>query len=171
MSTPENLTSRGVRQDFLDRDVGIWKRITLKNQGNDGKQWELQEDPAGTNNLQLVYSGTPQLLLTPGGVFSISALSSSFEIIAGSPVALDPDAGVSYLSTTGAATSSLADPTISGTYKSIKAVSLDGGTNTLTPANFTDGTTITFTADNQAINLQFAAGAWNVLSNFGTTIA
>jgi len=47
----------------------------------------------------------------------------------------------------------------------------DGGNGTLTPANFHDGTTITFTAVHQFVWLIFKNAAWTFIVNKGTTIA
>lgn len=73
------------------------------------------------------------------------------------------------LTTTGTDALTLADGA-SGQEMIIVMVA-DGGDGTLTPTNFQDGTTATFTAVGQALHLVFAGGSWNIVSNKGVTIA
>lgn len=71
--------------------------------------------------------------------------------------------------TTAADAGTLAD----GTEGQIKIVVMvaDGGDGTLTPANFANGTTITFADVGDSVMLQFLDGSWWVISNNGATVA
>ena len=48
---------------------------------------------------------------------------------------------------------------------------VDGGTATLTPANFLDGTTLAFDDVNDSAVLRFDGTNWGVISNNGATLA
>lgn len=71
--------------------------------------------------------------------------------------------------TTGAQAGTLADG-VQGQVKHVVMVA-DGGDGTLTPANFGNGTTITFNDVGDAVILQFLGSDWWLLSNVGCTIA
>ena len=73
------------------------------------------------------------------------------------------------LTSTGANTNELAD----GTNGQIKIISyiVDGGSSVLTPANFGQGTTITFTTVGDACELIFLGTSWYIRSISGATIA
>jgi hypothetical protein len=71
--------------------------------------------------------------------------------------------------TTGADALTLADGAI-GQLKFIVMLT-DGGDGTLTPANFGNGTTITFNDIGDSVLLQFLGTEWWVISNNGCTVA
>lgn len=64
--------------------------------------------------------------------------------------------------TTGAQAGTLADGVRVGQLKEIQLV-VDGGDGTLTPANFADGTTITFSNAGDNVLLRWTAAGWKVL--------
>lgn len=72
--------------------------------------------------------------------------------------------------TTGAATSTLADGIVKGQLKKILMVA-HGGNGVLTPANLTTYTTITFTAIGSYALLCWKDSAWVILESFGCTLA
>lgn len=72
--------------------------------------------------------------------------------------------------TTAADAGTLADGTEVGQRKKIKLV-VDGGDGTLTPTNLAGGTTITFNDANDYVELIWDGANWNVIENFGTTVA
>lgn len=76
----------------------------------------------------------------------------------------------SYFDTTaGASTATLAD----GTEGQIKTLIMlvDGGNQVVTPANFLNGTTITFDAVADAVTLKFVGTSWVLISNSGAVVA
>lgn len=80
--------------------------------------------------------------------------------------AISTSAAVTTIATTGAATATLANGVV-GQVKHFVMV-LDGGDFVLTPANYANGTTITFDTVGDSITLVFAAGEWY---NVGTPTA
>lgn len=72
--------------------------------------------------------------------------------------------------TTAADAGTLADGTQIGQRKKIKLV-VDGGDGTLTPTNLAGGTTITFNDANDYVELIWDGAEWNVIENFGCTVA
>lgn len=88
------------------------------------------------------------------------------------PGAIDPQFAMHEIITTGTDALTLADPaSIADGNVLMIYMKTFGGNGTLTPTNFHDGTTITFTAVNQVIWLLFQNAAWTFLFNKGTTIA
>lgn len=73
------------------------------------------------------------------------------------------------VSTAGTPAITLADG-VNGQRKIIK-MKTDGGTMTLTPAHFADGTTIEFADALDTVELVFADSKWQLISNVGATIA
>lgn len=73
------------------------------------------------------------------------------------------------ISTSGAIALTLADGA-SGQFKYLTMIARVGNA-TLTPTNFGNGTTITFTAVGNSCILQFIGSEWWVVSNFGCTVA
>lgn len=67
----------------------------------------------------------------------------------------------------------LADGSFVGQRKTIRAASGHGGGNTqvLTPATFADGTTVTFDAVGEVIELEWQTGGWCICSLNGATVA
>ncbi len=80
--------------------------------------------------------------------------------------ALSTTAALTTIATTGAATGTLANG-VNGQIKHLVMI-LDGGDYVLTPANYANGTTITFDTVGDSITLVFAAGEWY---NVGTPTA
>lgn len=76
---------------------------------------------------------------------------------------------VTSYTTGGTVAATLADG-IEGQEKVVKLTS-DGGTVTITPVNFADGSTITMADDNDVISLVFIGGSWAVTANDGCDIA
>ena len=89
-----------------------------------------------------------------------------------SPTALSLDTLVSEVTTTGSALAiSLANGVV-GQIKIITLVADGGGTATLTPATFANGTTIAFADVNDTVMLLYATTiGWVVISNSGATVA
>lgn len=83
--------------------------------------------------------------------------------------AVDITSRVTLLVTTGSDALTLADG-IEGQEKTIK-MKTDGGDGTLTPANFANGTTITFNDVGDSVNLIFTDSSWLVTGYYGVTIA
>jgi hypothetical protein len=84
--------------------------------------------------------------------------------------ALDVDTSLSKVAVNTNAYS-LADGMFEGQVKRVIANVLTGGTAVLTPANFADGATLTFSAQWESCELEWKAGAWHTLSANGVVIA
>lgn len=102
------------------------------------------DDELHINGLER-YTGYPQSITGPG--------------------AIDVTSSVTYLTTTGADSYSLADG-IQGQRKYILIIS-HGGNAVITPDNFGDGTTITFTDVDKAVDLMFLNGKWHRMGGSG----
>lgn len=111
--------------------------------------------------------------VSDGAATVISAATATF-----TPGGIDTRTGAGAISvtaeytnlvTTAADALTLADG-VAGQRKVIK-MKTDGGDGTLTPANFADGTTITFNSVGDVVELIFADGKWNLVSNVGCVIA
>ena len=78
---------------------------------------------------------------------------------------------ISFFDTTlGAQTGTLADGEEG--QKKILKMTVDGATDmVVTPANFSDGTTLTFADVNDSCELIFANGSWSLISNNGVVVA
>lgn len=107
-------------------------------------------------NATVVASGN--VVVTAAGVQSLSGAG-----------AVDIVNGVTLWTTTGANAGTLADGA-EGQRKIVKCI-VDGGAGTLTPTNLLDGTTLTFTEVNDAVELVFAGATWNVVANNGVVVA
>lgn len=95
---------------------------------------------------------------------------ATFEDVTATSGALSLIALVSLLDTTlGASTATLADG-YEGQRKIIK-MTVDGGDSVLTPANYFDGTTITFTAVNDVVELMFIDATWHKVTGTFASIA
>jgi hypothetical protein len=97
---------------------------------------------------------------------AVSAPGSVQNIKGSGALPLDTKSAVTTITTTGAATGTLANG-VSGQIKHIVMV-VDGGDYVLTPANYANGTTITFDTVADSITLVFVAGEWY---NVGTPTA
>ena len=82
---------------------------------------------------------------------------------------VDPNARYSFITSAGAHTVTLADGTYDGQVKSI-ILSVDGGTVTLTPANFADGTSLTFADELDTAVLVWDGSDWNLAEASGVAI-
>jgi len=82
---------------------------------------------------------------------------------------VDPNARYSFITSAGAHTVTLADGTYDGQVKSI-ILSVDGGTVTLTPANFADGTSLTFAYALDTAVLVWDGSDWNLAEASGVAI-
>lgn len=98
------------------------------------------------------------VVVTAAGVQSLTAAG-----------AVDIINGVTLWTTEGSDAGTLADGA-EGQRKIIKLI-VDGGEGTLTPTNLLDGATLTFTEVNDAVELIFAGGTWNVVANNGVVVA
>lgn len=112
--------------------------------------------------------GVPEYMpLSLLGAVPISGASPVF--LAGTPQALSGAGAITVTqhktnwTTTGADAGTLADGTIIGQVKVIQLI-VDGGSDgTLTPANFADGSTITFADAGDTAELIWDGSDWNVL--------
>jgi len=82
--------------------------------------------------------------------------------------AVNVTTGTTLWTTTGANAGTLADG-VAGQRKIVKVV-VDGGAGTLTPTNFGDNATMTFTEVNDVVELIFDGTDWWVVSNSGVVI-
>lgn len=96
-----------------------------------------------------------------------SARGKVSEITAAGAIPVDSDQV--YISTTGAIAITLADG-VEGQEMNIKML-VDGGTATLTPANFQDGTTLAFADVNDSACLVFDGTSWGVIGTTTATVA
>ena len=83
--------------------------------------------------------------------------------------AVDVTNPITHIVTTGVNALTLADGE-TGQVKMI-VMKTDGGNGTLTPANFAQGTTITFDAVGDSVSLLFTNAAWHSMGGHGTAIA
>ena len=119
----------------------------------------------------LKFTGTEWHALSSKGVqgLDIDAVEikeTTETITAVGPTAISLVTDTTLFDTTlGAATATLADGEV-GQIKTLK-MTVDGGAMVVTPANLTDGTTLTFNRVGQWITLQFLGAAWSAISNNG----
>jgi hypothetical protein len=83
--------------------------------------------------------------------------------------AIDVTTAITWIVTTGVNALTLADG-VEGQTKYI-VMKTDAGNGTLTPANFAQGTTITFDAVGDSVSLLFTNAAWHSMGGHGTAIA
>lgn len=103
----------------------------------------------------------PRAIFRLGGAQPI--LSSETVVTTGTADVVDPDIAVSLVETAGAHTVTLADGTYTGQVKKI-ILQVDGGTMTLTPANLTEGTSLTFADAMDCVELLWDGTNWNMIS-------
>lgn len=120
---------------------------------------------SGAKFISTAGAGELALIWIPGPDTE-AAVSELFTATSG---ALSLGTEVTLIETTAASTSTLADGE-EGQVKIIKMVG-DTGDMVLTPANFFDGTTITFDDINDVVVLKFISGSWMLISNVGAIIA
>ena len=107
--------------------------------------------------------------LTNGGMFAGFLPDAAIQALSG-PGAVNVTSALTEVTTTGADALTLADGTVVGQVKNIIMVA-DGGTGTLTPANFADGSTIAFDDVGDHVSLMWNGSAWRTVLNVGCTIA
>ena len=121
----------------------------------------------------VVFSTAPTLTTPVLGVASATSLSTGpiFGSIQAITVAgaVDVTSLSTSISTSGAIALTLADGA-AGQFKYLAMIARVGNA-TLTPTNFGNGTTITFTAVGNSCVLQFIGSKWWVIANYGCTIA
>ena len=83
--------------------------------------------------------------------------------------AVDVTTAITWIVTTGVNALTLADG-VEGQTKMI-VMKTDAGNGTLTPANFAQGTTITFDAVGDSVSLLFTNSGWHVMGGYGYAIA
>lgn len=112
----------------------------------------------------------------PGAVSVSGALTSAIDVktyekvsTTGTADAVDPDKYLSLVTSTGAHTVTLADGTYDGQVKKV-ILSVDGGTVTLTPANFSDGTSLTLADILDCVELIWDGSNWNIAQGAGLAI-
>lgn len=112
----------------------------------------------------------------PGAVSVSGALTSLIDVktyekvsTTGTSDSVDPDKYVSLITSTGAHTVTLADGTYDGQVKKV-ILSVDGGTVTLTPANFADGTSLTLADILDCVELIWDGSNWNIAQGAGLAI-
>ena len=85
--------------------------------------------------------------------------------------AINPDTLVTELVTSAADAFTLADGEVQGQIKIITMLDQAAGDGTLTPANMTGGTTITFGDNGDSVILMFLGTTWRVIGNNGAVLA
>lgn len=128
---------------------GTNKKLTVQN---------LLENIAGNLKVAgyVAVNGTPEALAAAGSTAAVSVTSSVTHI-------------ASSATTTGVNALTLADG-VNGQIKII-TMTADAGDVQVDPANFANGTSITFDAVGDTITLLFTNSNWVVLANQNTTIA
>ena len=130
-------------------------------QGGTNKKLTVQnflEGIAGNIKLDgfLAFDGTAEAVAAAGATLAVNITSPLSNI-------------TSTATTTGANALTLADG-VQGQLKTITLIT-DGGDVQIDPANFTNGTSITMEDAGDNITLMFNNSAWQVMSNYGCTIA
>lgn len=111
---------------------------------------------------------SPRALFPSGG--GQQNITSYSKVTTAGATAIDPDIAVTLLTTGGAHALSLADGSYDGQTVTIYMVAT-GGDGTLTPANFADGSTITFDAIGDWCTLIFDGTNWNLAGYTGIAVA
>lgn len=129
-----------------------------------------------TGNADLIEGATFETTTAAGGFAKIKLTGTMTDSVILSETITAVTGAISLLTeitfidtTAGAAALTLADGT-AGQRKLIK-MTVDGGDAVITPANFGDGSTITFADANDSVELLFDGTDWQLLSNNGTAIA
>lgn len=129
-----------------------------------GAKWMTTTAAGGIGKVKLSAPGTGYLI----------APDSSETLTAAGAVVISVDTGITYFdSTLGAQAASLADG-VEGQRKLLQFM-VDGGNVVITPANYSDGTTITLTKALDAVELLFTDGSWvkqwEKIDNVATVVA
>lgn len=107
--------------------------------------------------------------LTNNSLFAGFYPNAAIQALSGAG-AVNVTSAFTTITTTAADALTLADGTTVGQIKNMTMIS-DGGDGTLTPANYADGTTITFNDVGDHVSLMWNGSAWRTLVNIGGTIA
>jgi hypothetical protein len=137
------------------------------------------DDNGGTGstggvNLQTVKAGNPVTALSVDADNDVSITAGLLKFTGGADIRtgagiLSIGTMTSHIVTTGADAITLADG-VHGQSKFI-VMKTDGGDGTLTPANFANGTTITFNDVGDSVHLYFTNSSWHIMGSQGVTIA
>jgi hypothetical protein len=113
-------------------------------------------------------------LEAPRGVFRLDGYQAieSYEKVTttGTSDVVDPAKSVSMITSGGAHTVALADGTYTGQVKKIVITSVAAGTITITPANFSDGTSMTMAEILDSVELIWDGSDWNIAQASGVAI-
>ena len=120
------------------------------------------------DRLILGSESSPRALFPVGG--GQQNIASYEKVSTTGATVIDPAVGTTLLTTGGVHALSLADGTYAGQQKRIYMVAT-GGDGTLTPANFADGSTITFDAIGDWCDLIFDGTNWNLAAYTGIAVA
>ena len=106
-----------------------------------------------------------------GAITATAGVAATYESVSttGTSDVVNPAKTYSFVTTTGAHTVTLADGSYAGQVKTI-ILSVDGGDMTLTPANFADGTSLTFADALDTATLVFDGSDWNLAAASGVAI-
>lgn len=117
-------------------------------------------------DLRLSGKGTGGVRIQSPFIFANEEISASGALSLSVPVSfINNSGGVGF-------TLTLADGNQDGEMKHVVVKSINSGvSHTLTPANFTNGTTITLDSNGDAVSLIWSDGNWILLNNSGATIA
>ena len=119
---------------------------------------------AGSLAAALTIDNTQNVIL-PGGFLRFSQTPQTLT----GAGAVDVTSSITWIVTTGVNALTLADG-VEGQTKMI-VMKTDAGNGTLTPANFAQGTTITFDAVGDSVSLLFTNSGWHVMGGYGYAIA
>lgn len=134
---------------------------TYKVRGSDTLKLGTSNNPVSIPGTLTVTGATT---LTGGAAVTYESVTTT-----GTSDVVDPDAKYSFITSAGAHTVTLADGSFAGQEKTI-ILSVDGGTVTLTPANFADGTSLTFADALDTATLVFDGSDWNLAAASGVAI-
>ena len=110
---------------------------------------------------------------TPRGIFRFDGFQAieSFEKVASTVSGvIDPIKANTMVTSAGAHTMTLADGVYVGQKKKIIITSVAAGTITITPANFSDGTSMTMAEIRDSVELIWDGSNWNITQASGVAI-
>ena len=112
-------------------------------------------------------SGAFSTTLTAGSIVTTGGITAGIQTISG-PGAINLTTLYTELTTTGADAFSLAN----GAAGQIKIITLlvEGGTATITPTTFSNGTSITMDAANDSVTMIYGTNGWQVIASQAITI-
>lgn len=106
---------------------------------------------------------SPRAIFTVDGMQAVESKEDLTTTGVGATDILDPDIAISLVTTGGAHTVTLADGSYDGQIKKVMMVAT-GGDMTLTPANFADGTSMTFDAVMDSATLRWDGTNWALVA-------